>query len=137
MMNYNFTGHRTILADDIPINIRIAKHYLEKSGFEVDCASNGKTALELFEASERGYYSIIIMDIRMPVMDGYEAARRIRASAHPDAPLIPIIALSADAMPHDVERAIACGMNVHIAKPFECEHLLYTISHLINEYERK
>ncbi|MDD4592651.1 MAG: response regulator [Parabacteroides sp.] len=126
-----FSGHQILLTDDIPINIEIARRYLQKYGFEVDCACDGKVALDLFEASDPGTYSIIIMDIRMPIMDGYEAARRIRTSNHPDALTIPIIALSADAMPHDVEKALACGMNAHIAKPFECEHLLCTIRRFI------
>ena len=90
----------------------------------VDTALNGLEAVKKFEASLPGTYDVILMDIQMPQMDGYEAVQRIRAGRHPDAKTIPILAMTANAFNEDVARALAVGMNGHIAKPIDT-HVLY------------
>ena len=137
MNSFNFTGRRALVADDIPVNLEIAKWNLEQVGFKVDCAPDGKAALDMFTSSRSGTYSIIIMDIRMPVMDGYDAARHIRASSHPDAAVIPIMALSADATPYDAQKTLDCGMNAHVSKPLIVETFQDTLYRLICEYESR
>ena len=123
-MDYDFTGKRVLLAEDHPLNTEIAVMLLEGKGFTVDTAENGLRALELFSKSEKGCYDAILMDIRMPRMDGLEATRRIRAMDRPDAASIPIIAMTADAFHEDVVRAAEAGMDGHLAKPIDPD-LLY------------
>lgn len=89
----------------------------------VENAENGKEAVEKFTASEPGYYDLILMDVQMPIMDGYEATKAIRASGHPNAREIHILAMTANAFSEDVANAIACGMNGHIAKPIDINEL--------------
>ena len=91
----------------------------------------------MFEASEIGKYSAILMDVRMPVMDGLEAAAAIRALSRPDAKTIPIIALTANAFDEDVQRSLQVGMNAHLTKPVESEHLFQTLGELIYEAEKR
>lgn len=119
----DFKGMRILLAEDNEMNLEIATEVLRRAGLLVDCVTNGKEALEKFEASEENTYQIILMDIQMPVMDGYEATRRIRAGKHPQAKNIPIIATTANAFSEDVAAALACGMNGHIAKPIDFKKL--------------
>lgn len=128
---YNFVGHHLLIVDDVAINLRIAKNAMKKVGFTFDCVSNGKLAVEAFENSPVGAYSAILMDIRMPVMGGYEATRKIRAISRLDAATIPIIALSADALPEDVQKSSDCGMNAHVAKPFNKDELCELLFRLI------
>lgn len=96
---------------------------MSEAGFEIDWAENGKVCVEKFEQSAPGYYDLILMDIRMPVMDGYDAAKAIRALERQDAKL-PIIAMTADAFAEDIKRCLACGMNAHIAKPIDVKKLM-------------
>ncbi|MDR1778569.1 MAG: response regulator [Clostridiales Family XIII bacterium] len=119
-----FTGKRALLADDVEINRLIVSSLLEGTGLEIVEAADGSEALETFAASEEGGFDIIFMDIQMPEMDGYEAARAMRAMARPDAKRVPIIAFSANAFKEDIDRAKASGMNGHIAKPVEYETLV-------------
>ena len=121
---YDFSGHTVLLAEDNMLNSEIAVELLEMVKIHVDTALNGLEAVKKFEASLPGTYDVILMDIQMPQMDGYEAVQHIRTSRHPDAKKIPILAMTANAFNEDVARALAVGMNGHIAKPIDT-HILY------------
>ncbi len=123
---HDFSGVRLLLAEDNEMNLEIAVEVLRRAGLIVDTASDGKEAVDKFVASDLNTYQIILMDIQMPVMDGYEATRQIRASHHPQAESIPIIAATANAFSEDVAAALACGMNNHISKPIDYKKL-YTL----------
>ena len=123
---YNFTGKRILLVEDNEFNREVAREFLEMTGAAVESAENGLEALKMFTSSESGYYNIILMDVQMPVMDGYEATKNIRSSSHPDAASIPVVAMTANAFSEDVAAAIASGMNGHIAKPIDIA-LLYQL----------
>lgn len=114
-------GKKVLMCEDHPLNREIATHLLQKKNMLVDNAEDGKQGVELFEKSEVGEYAAILMDIRMPVMDGIEATRVIRTLSREDAAKIPIIALSANAFEEDVEKCRAAGMNAHVAKPIKPE----------------
>ncbi len=118
-IEYDFGGRRVLLAEDNELNREIAVELLAEVGLTVEATENGKLCAERFAASEEGYYDAIFMDIRMPVMNGYEATETIRKMSRPDASTIPIIAMSADAFADDVSRCLACGMNAHTAKPID------------------
>lgn len=120
---WEFAGKRILLAEDNDLNWEIADEILKNAGFELDRAENGKICVEKFEQSEEAFYDLILMDIRMPVMDGYEAAKAIRALDRRDAGL-PIIAMTADAFSEDIQRCLTCGMNAHIAKPIDVKKLI-------------
>ncbi len=117
-----FSGKRILLSEDNDLNWEIAEDILTEAGFEVERAENGKVCVESFEKSETGYYDIILMDIRMPVMNGYEAAKAIRALPRKDSSL-PIIAMTADAFSDDIKHCLECGMNEHVAKPIDVDRL--------------
>ena len=129
-------GHRILLAEDILINAEIIKQLIQMKEAEIDHAENGRAVLDLFRQSEPGYYDAILMDVRMPEMDGLEAAAAIRALDRSDAKTIPIIALTANAFDEDVQRSLQVGMNAHMSKPVEPEHLYQTLEELIAEKER-
>lgn len=116
---HSLAGKRILLVEDHPMNRMIISKYLEKSGILVEDAENGKIALDTFTASPSGYYSLILMDIMMPVMGGLESTRKIRTSGHPDATTVPIIALSANAYMEDAEKSKQAGMQAHLAKPID------------------
>ncbi len=115
---FDLTGRRVLLAEDNELNWEIAHDLLEELGLELDWAENGQIAVERFQGSAPGYYDAVLMDIRMPVMNGYEATQAIRALDRADAGL-PIIAMTADAFAEDVKRCLDAGMNAHIAKPID------------------
>lgn len=119
----DFTGRRILLAEDIEINWEIANEILSSVGMELEHAENGKICVEMFEQSEIGYYDAILMDIRMPVMNGYDATEAIRALDRADKDL-PIIAMTADAFSDDVQHSLKVGMNAHIAKPLDVKELM-------------
>lgn len=124
---------RILVVEDNEINMEIACTFLEETGVHLEKAFNGKEALELFEKSESGYYSLILMDVQMPVMNGYEATQKIRRSAHPDAARIPIIAMTANAFTEDVYAAKQAGMNEHLSKPVEMEKMYRVLKQWIPE----
>lgn len=119
----DFTGKRILVAEDIEINWEIANEILGSFGFELEHAENGKICVDMFSASELGYYDVVLMDIRMPVMNGYDATRAIRALTREDKDL-PIIAMTADAFENDVQVCLQCGMNAHVAKPLDIQELI-------------
>ncbi len=123
----SFTGKRLLLVEDNAINMEIASMLLSQVGFIVEWAENGKIALDMVSSSQPGYYDVILMDIQMPVMDGYEATRAIRALADPALAEIPILAMTANAFKEDVLAAEQAGMQGHIAKPIDVQKMLETI----------
>ena len=129
----DFTGKRLLLAEDNELNQMIAVSILEGVGFTVDVANDGAEALEKVETSDAGTYEAVLMDIQMPVMDGYEAARRIRALDDPDKADIPIIAVTANAFEEDRKTAIDAGMDGHLAKPYDIPKMLETLQALFKK----
>ncbi len=124
-------GRRLLLAEDMEINAEIMKYMLEMEHIKADYTENGKLAVEMFENNAPGTYAAILMDIRMPEMDGLEAAEAIRAMDREDAKRIPIIALTANAFDEDVQRSLQAGMNAHLSKPVEADHLFRILGELI------
>ena len=116
-----------LLAEDQYVNAVVVVTLLEEEGVSVDHAEDGQMAIDMFEESEAGHYDLILMDLRMPNKNGIEATKEIRASGHPDAKSIPIIAMTADAFDEDVKRCKEAGMNDHIAKPIDIDLLKHTI----------
>ena len=130
------SGRNILLAEDVAINAEIMKEIVSVKGAKIGHAENGKRALEMFLASEINHYAAILMDVRMPEMDGLEAAERIRIQDRSDAATIPIIALTANAFDEDVERSLQAGMNAHLSKPVEPERLYRTLEELIWEADQ-
>ena len=126
-------GRRILLAEDVDINAEILMDILAIENIKVDHATDGKIAVDMFEKSTAGIYSAILMDIRMPEMDGLEASKKIRAMDRMDAKTIPIIALTANAFDEDVQRSIQAGMNAHLSKPVDSEQLIRVLGELIYE----
>ena len=120
-------GKKLLLAEDNELNREIAVELLETHGFLIDTAENGLTAVNQFEASAPGEYAGILMDIQMPVMDGYQATQTIRALEREDASTVPILALTANAFASDIGKAHSAGMNDHIAKPIDLGILMETL----------
>lgn len=120
----DFGGKRLLVAEDNELNWEIANELLSSVGFELDWAENGAVCVEKFAAAQPGYYNVILMDLRMPEMNGFEATRNIRAMEREDAGQIPIIAMTADAFSDDVKACLDCGMNGHVAKPLDIPELL-------------
>ena len=121
--NMHLKGSKILLVEDNDLNREIAAAILEEMNVQVEEAENGKVAVEMIRSSTPGYYGMVLMDIQMPVMDGYEATRAIRALDRPDAGTLPIIAVSANAFEDDIVKFKEAGMNEHIAKPFNLEKL--------------
>lgn len=124
----DFSGKRILLAEDNELNTEIAVELLEMTGLTVECAENGQIAADKFAASEQGYYDLIFMDIQMPIMNGNEAARAIRAMNRRDAKGIPIVAMTANAFNDDVQASVNAGMNEHISKPLDLKILVKTLN---------
>ncbi len=126
-------GKRVLMAEDVEQNAEILEDLLDLEGMEAEHAVNGEVALQMFSDSPEGYYDVILMDVRMPRMDGLTATRAIRALDRADAKAIPIIAMTANVFDEDVERSLQAGMNAHLSKPVEPDHLYETMAKLIRE----
>ncbi len=130
----DLSGKRILLAEDVDMNWEIANEILTSFGLLVERAENGKICVEKFTQSETGYYDAVLMDIRMPVMNGYDAAVAIRASERSDRNL-PIIAMTADAFSEDIQHCLACGMNAHVAKPLNVKELMGRLAEFLTKQE--
>ena len=127
-------GRRILFAEDVEINAEIMKELLSIKDMQADHALNGRIVVDMFAASSEGFYDAILMDVRMPEMDGLEAAQTIRNLDREDAKKIPIIAMTANAFDEDVQRSLQVGMNAHLSKPVEPDRLYQTMEELIWEY---
>ena len=128
----DLTGRRLLLAEDNELNWEVAHEILGEFGLESEWAENGQICVEKFEASAPGWYDAILMDLRMPVMTGFEAAAAIRGLKRKDGQTIPIIALSADAFQDDIQKCLDCGMNAHMSKPLEPEKFLSVLKQYLH-----
>ena len=127
-----FRGKRVLIVDDTEINLEIAAYLVESVGFTVETAMDGREAVDMFFASDIGYYDVIFMDINMPVLDGLEATREIRRdNTRPDTRTVPILAMTANAFSEDTKKSIESGMNAHVAKPIDTEFLYATLDKLV------
>ncbi len=124
-------GRRILMAEDMPVNAEIMMMVLSMRGMVVEHAPNGQDAVNAFAQSPEGYFDAVLMDIRMPIMDGLKATESIRALNRADAKKVPIIAMTANAFDEDVQRSLQAGMNAHLSKPVEPEHLFKTLQELI------
>jgi CheY-like chemotaxis protein len=127
----DFTGMRALLVEDQPINREIAIMILKGFGFEVDEAEDGAQALAQLTSYEAGHYDVVITDIQMPVMDGYELARSIRKLDDVELARIPIVAMSANAFQEDVKASREAGMDAHVAKPIDIDILSQTLAEVL------
>lgn len=127
-----FSNKRILVAEDNELNWEIANELLRDLGLELDWAENGEVCTDLFQSSEPGCYDAILMDIRMPIMDGYEATDAIRAMDRPDANL-PIIAMTADAYSDDIQKCLSHGMNAHVAKPIDIDEVARILKRYLND----
>ena len=128
----DFHTGRILLAEDNELNQEIAEAILGDAGFEVEIAENGQIAVEMLSRSEHGYYQLVLMDVQMPVMNGYEATREIRELADRELAGIPILAMTANAFEEDKQAALRCGMNGHIAKPIDIDNLYSTLNKILD-----
>lgn len=126
---------RILLAEDNDLNQEIAVAILEEAGFAVDVAGDGRAAVDMLKASEPGRYQVVLMDVQMPVMDGYAATREIRKLENSDLASIPILAMTANAFEEDKQEALRCGMNGHIAKPIDIDVLMQTLDEVFEQSE--
>ena len=131
----DLAGRRILLAEDMEVNAEIIMDVLELENIEADHAKNGRIAVEMFEDSACGEYAAILMDVRMPEMDGLEATEAIRAMSREDAKRVPIVALTANAFDEDVQRSLQAGMNAHLSKPVETDYLIRVLGELVYEAE--
>ena len=132
----NLSGYRILLAEDNELNREIAVFLLKDEGISVTEAEDGQQAVECFLKMPEGYYDAVLMDIMMPVMDGYTATRKIRSLERSDAKTIPIIAMTANAFREDAEKCIVVGMNAHLAKPMDIEKVKKTIKGICPQYRK-
>ena len=128
----DFTGRHILLAEDNDLNWEIANELLSDLGMELDWAENGRICVDKFEASPVGFYDAVLMDLRMPVMTGYEATEAIRNMDRPDKD-IPIIAMTADAFSEDIKKCLDAGMNAHVAKPIDIREVSRLLEKFIHE----
>ena len=127
----NFSGKKILLAEDNELNSEIATEILQAYGFQIDVAKNGMEAVRKMESAQPGEYDLILMDIQMPVMDGYEATRCIRLLKDPALSQIPIVAMTANAFDEDRKSAEACGMNGFLSKPIDIEEFVLTLQKVL------
>ena len=126
-----FRTGRILLAEDNELNQEIAEAILGDAGFEVEIAENGQIAVDMLNKVEPGYYQLVLMDVQMPVMNGYEATREVRSLDNPEIANIPILAMTANAFEEDKQAALRCGMNGHIAKPIDIDNLFGTLRQIL------
>ena len=127
----DLAGRHVLVAEDNDLNWEILNELLTDFGMELDWAENGKICLEKFQESEPGYYDVILMDVRMPIMNGYESTMAIRSLNRSDAKEIPIIAMTADAFAEDIKRCLDSGMNAHTAKPINLDEVFSLLNRFI------
>lgn len=127
----SFEGCRVLVVEDNELNSEIAQSLLEERGFLVDCVYDGSQAVERIRETQPGTYDVILMDIMMPVMDGLDATRAIRAMEREDCRTVPIVAMSANAFDDDLKKSVECGMNGHLSKPVEVDKLYQTLDQVI------
>ena len=128
----NFKGKRILLVEDIELNREIAEEILTEMGIIVDSVPDGTDAVAMMKKAEENYYDVILMDVQMPIMNGYEATRTIRDLPRNDVKKLPIIAMTANALEEDKESALKNGMNAHIAKPFNMDDFVAVLSKFLN-----
>ena len=124
-------GARLLLVEDMEINRQIAHMLLENEGYKIDMAENGKEAVEMLEKASAGAYDAVLMDVQMPVMDGYEATEVIRNMEDPIISRIPVIAVTANAFEEDIQKALEAGMDAHVAKPIDAKQITEVLQALI------
>ena len=129
----DLNGKHILVAEDVEINLEIIKELLESRGMEVEHAENGQVAVDMFSESAEGTFDAILMDIRMPVLDGLGATEAIRALDRADAKSIPIIAMTANAFDEDVQRSLQAGLNAHLSKPIEPDTMFDALATMIKE----
>ena len=127
-LEQDFTGKRVLLVEDNELNREIATEILEMVGLEVESAENGSIAVDMVAGAEAGYYNLVLMDIQMPIMNGYEATCAIRALKRKDVKYIPIVAMTANAFAEDIQAAKSAGMNEHMAKPIDINRLMEVLN---------
>ncbi len=130
------SGKLFLVAEDNELNAEILTEMLAIEGAKCELATNGKIAVEMFERAPAGYYDMVLMDVQMPVMNGYEATRAIRASSHPEAQTIPIVAMTANTFAEDVKSALDAGMNAHLGKPIDMNEVRITVAKLLEERKK-
>ena len=133
MKKADLSGRKVLLAEDMVVNAEIMMEVLKMREVEPELAENGQMAVEMFEKSPLNYYAAILMDMRMPVMDGLQATEKIRALDRADAKTVPIIALTANAFDEDVQRSLQSGLNAHLSKPVNPDVLFDTLENLIKD----
>ena len=131
-MTVDFEAGRILLAEDNELNQEIAVEILGDAGFTTEVAPNGQIAVDMLKKSEPGYYQVVLMDVQMPVMNGYEAVREIRNFENKKLASIPILAMTANAFEEDKQEALRCGMNDHIAKPINVKVLFETLKKVLD-----
>ena len=131
--NFSFDGKKILLVEDNELNQEIAVEILQEAGFVMEVADDGAVAVEKMKAARPGMYDLILMDIQMPVMNGYEAARQIRELEDPEIAGIPIIAMTANAFDEDKQQALDAGMNGHVAKPIDIPILMKTLTEILKD----
>ncbi len=127
----DFEGKRVLLVEDIELNREIAEVILEEAGFVVESAPDGTDAVAMVEQSEEYYYDAVLMDVQMPIMNGYEATRTIRSMPRKDVKDLPIIAMTANALEEDKEAALKNGMNAHISKPLNMDIFIAVLKQFV------
>ena len=124
----DYSSKRILVVEDNDLNREIAEEILAMTGVKVETAENGKAAVDMVAASEEGYYDLILMDLQMPVMNGHDATRALRAMERKDTKTIPIVAMTANAFVEDIQQSKASGMNEHMSKPLDIDQLQRMLS---------
>ena len=124
----DYSSKRILVVEDNDLNREIAEEILSMTGVEVETAENGKAAVDMVAASEEGYYDLILMDLQMPIMNGHDATRALRAMGRKDTKTIPIVAMTANAFVEDIQQSKASGMNEHMSKPLDIDQLQRMLS---------